>query len=400
VKLRLFIPCILAALLAAPLFAVPEPTAAELMANRARLNELQKRPNQLARLRSDAEAFQSLSRARREQVLQNDYDLHRQTDATRTQLRKVIERYSDWLDRLPDSDRQEIESALNKTARLAVIRKLRDKEWMLSQPRVVSDQWQKLTGSAQVQFLRKAREEDRQRRQQWELARRFWKGMEGAKLRPVRIADLDDRDQEGVNEFLAPMLSNEEKRLLAKAEGNWPAFPMTLVDFADRHPLALPGEYGPRTFDQLPKALQSRLDIPIANPFAGGQKHASLLKKNEGSWPEFGTAVATVNKQYFVKSALPRELWAYNYANLLSPMQEYVSKVLVPVLTSHERADLENAEGYWPKYPEKIQELVRKHALAAPPWETALYGPPARWDVYRMVKKDIPPVTPTGKRHD
>jgi hypothetical protein len=224
--------------------------------------------------------------------------------------------------------------------------------------------------------------------------------MEG-KLRPVRFADLDARDQEGVREFLVPMLSNEEKELLTKAEGNWPAYPMTLVELADRHPLALPGKQGPRTVDQLPEALKSRFNAAIANPFAKGKTYASLLKPSEGNWPKFAAHVTAIN-QLYIRTPLPRELWACDYKSLLSPMQDYVKNVLK--LTSNEAESLLKAEGHWPQYPERIQELAKSHAAPAPPWETALYGPPDRWDVYRaLVKKGIPPpaaATSAAKRND
>jgi hypothetical protein len=390
---------ILPALVAPSLFAVPEPSANDLMANRARLDELRKHPDQMVRLRRAAKDLLALSPARREQALQLDYDLHRQTAGNRARLLKTLERYTRWLDGLSDADRQLIDDVSNQTRRLAVIRELRGKEWLQSQPRKLRDQLGSLTGSAQADCLRKARLEDRQRRAQWASGRRFWKEMEH-KLRPVCFADLDKRDQEGVKEFLMPMLSAEEKKqLLAQAEGNWPAYPMTLVELADRHPLALPGKHGPRTFDQLPEALKSRFNTKIESPFANAQTHVTLLRPNEGSWPKFAIAVTTLNKGY-IRTPLPRELWACDFKSLLSPMQEYVHKMRKDVITTIEAQELSNAEGHWPEYPEKIQALAKSHALPPPPWETALYGPRVRWEDYRTVKAAAPLSAPAAKRQD
>jgi hypothetical protein len=392
VKRRLLLLFILPAMLVPPLFAIPEPTANELMANRARLDEWRKHPAQMVRLRRDAKALLSLPAARREQALQLDYDLHQQTAANQARLLNILERYTGWLDGLSEVDRQSIHDVSNQARRLAVIRELRGKEWLQSQPRKLRDQLGSLTGSARADCLRKAR------RAQWASVRRFWKEMEH-KLRPVCFADLDKRDQEGVKEFLMPVLSDEEKLLLAQAEGNWPAYPMTLVDLADRHPLALPGKHGPRTFDQLPEALKSRFNVAIPNPFAGGKTYASLLKPNEGSWPKFAVAVTTLNKGY-IRTPLPRELWACDFKSLLSPMQEYVHKMRKDVITDTDAQELSNAEGHWPEYPEKIQALAKSHALPSPPWETALYGPRVRWEDYRAVKTAAPMPAPAAKRQD
>ena len=132
---------VLSALLAAPLCAFPEPTDEELKANRASLDEWRKHPEQLARLRRDVKAFLGQAEARREQLLKFDLDLREQPAMAQARLMNLLERYTVWLEHLRESDRQSLEAAADKTARLAVIRALRDKEYMLTQPRTVRDQW-------------------------------------------------------------------------------------------------------------------------------------------------------------------------------------------------------------------------------------------------------------------
>src|SRR5579859_6909271 len=127
------LPAALYVALTAPLFAVPEPTAEELQANRAVLEQWRKHPEQLARLRRDLKAFLAQSAGRRAQVFQLDTDLHQQADSAQTRLMNVLERYVKWLERLSDADRRAIESAPHKAARLAIIRGLRDKEWIGTQ---------------------------------------------------------------------------------------------------------------------------------------------------------------------------------------------------------------------------------------------------------------------------
>lgn len=386
---------VLSALLAAPLCAFPEPTDEEMTANRASLEEWRKHPEQLARLRRDVRAFLALPEARQEQLLKFDLDLREQPAAAQARLMNLLERYTLWLEHLSESDRQALEAAADKTARLALIRALRDKEYMLTQPRTVRDQWNALPAPAQADFVRKTRTEERQRRQEWQVARRFWKQLTGQQYLPVRAADLKEPDREGVNDYLMPLLSEEERQRLKKAEGNWPAYPTILVELADLHPFALPGTDGPRQFNKLPKAVQDRFKSKINNPFAANKTHQSLLSAAEGKWPEFPRAVTTVNKQY-MKSPLPRELWACNFKSLLPPMQEYVDKTLKPVLTDKEKWRLEEADEkfQWPEYPLAIKELAKLHELPAPPWATALSRDPEAWADYRAVNlSELPEVS-------
>jgi hypothetical protein len=379
------------ALLAAPLLAVPEPSADELQASRARLERWRKHPEQLARLRHDLQEFLTLPEDRREQLLQLDHDLHQESSQAQARLWSVLERYTEWLDRLSEADRRAVETAPDKAAKLAEIRGLRDRDWMKGQPRALREQWAKLKGKERSDFVQKLRQEERQRRKDWQVATRFWKELEGKKTLPARLTDLlDDPDKEIrtlspvlFNEYLMPMLSADEKARLKKAEGTWPGYMQTLIEIADRHPFALPGLEGPRYFHELPQLVQQRFTFPKT------KDHPQKIKAAEGRWPQFAAAVVEQNRQREKKQTqnlpLPHELWAYNYQCLLRPMQEYVDKVLRPALTEDEKLRLLHASGNWPQYPQAIQELAQAHHLPAPPWQTALPGPRERWDAYRQL---------------
>jgi hypothetical protein len=370
--------------LAAPLWALPEPGPDELKANRARLEQWRKHPDQLARLRRDLQAFEQLPEERRQKIAQLDHDLHEEPSASQARLWNVLERYADWLERLPDKDRLAVKNAPDKAARIGVIRDLRDRDWIQAQPKAVREKWAELRGEARAEFLKKLREEERQRRQEWQIATRFWRELETKQPMPVRLSDIDARDKETssiqmlVNEYLMPILSQAEKDRLKKAEGQWPAYPQTLVEIADRHPFALPGPEGPRHLHELPLPIQNRLKGNKA-------KDPKFLRAAEGRWPDFAVAVAE-HVRKMPNYHLPNELWASSYQSLLTPMREYVDKTLRPVLTSDEKLDLIRAEGKWPDYPKLIQQLATDHHLAPPPWQTAVPGPRERWDGYRALK--------------
>ena len=369
------------AVLAGPLFAVPDPTADDVKENRAQLEQWRKFPEQLARLRRDLQAFRALPDGRREQILKLDYDLHQESWATKARLRNVLDRYGEWLERQSDTDREAIQNAPTKAARIALIQELRDKQWMQGQARAVQDRWNALKGDQRAAFVRKLRKEDRDRQQDWQFAVRFWKPLIDGKT-PARFADLSQAEQAGVRDYLMPMLSLEEKKRLAAAEGQWPPYGFTLVELADRHPLALPGPEGPRSFAELPAAIRFR--------FKG--KEPELPRPKQGSWIEFAVAVLEQNEKRNNKP-LPNEYWARNHASLMKRMQDYVNDTLKPALTSDELQRLDRAEGKWPAYPVAIKELAETHQLLPPPWQTALFGPRELWDTYRTISpNDLPEV--------
>src|SRR5205823_4234919 len=77
---------------------------------------------------------------RRERMIQLDADLQRAGGSARQQrLRDVLRRYTDWLDRLPESERRQVTEAPSKQARLGRIRELREQQWLRRQPKAVRD---------------------------------------------------------------------------------------------------------------------------------------------------------------------------------------------------------------------------------------------------------------------
>jgi hypothetical protein len=354
--------------------AVPDPTADELKANRAALEQWRKHPDQVARLRRDLKAFLALSADRQEQILKLDRDLQEEATVVQARLTNVLERYARWIERLPEADQQAIQKLPDNKARIALIRTLRDNEWMRrSQPSAKYDEWTKLGEAERATILRKLREEDRKRRAEWQLASRFWTELESKQWLPVRVSDLTPADNLGVKQYLLPFLSPEEKVRLNKAEGNWPDFPRTLLELADRHPLAFPPLNGPTEFKEMPRDVQNRVPLSKLIRWPDSRK-----------WPDFGAfilAKVRSNKQ----TPLSYEFWAWNDECLRDPMQKYLALTLRPVLTPEEHEKLKNAKGKWPDYPLTIHALALAHELAPPPWQTALLddGDPTRWAKYR-----------------
>src|SRR5258708_999456 len=106
-----------------------EPAGDDLDRN-ARLVEKYRRdyPAYYESLRRDLRAFHRLPAEKQERLRQLDRALHEQDSATQKQLWAVLDRFSAWLDRLPEENRRRVEEAPTREERLRVIKELREQE--------------------------------------------------------------------------------------------------------------------------------------------------------------------------------------------------------------------------------------------------------------------------------
>jgi hypothetical protein len=141
------------------------------------------------------------------------------------------------------------------------------------------------------------------------------------------------------------------------------------VEVAAKYTPALPGPWKPTSVRDLPADLQKRLEVP----------KKGALKKAEGKWPNFGTALSRFAHNNGI--ALPFELWPARPRDLSAPVRHFIEKRLVPLLDSQEKVKLKNAEDAWPRYPNVILELARKYKLQVP-W-LILPGPREHWENVR-----------------
>src|SRR5438128_140895 len=113
---RLVILAVLFVLL--PLAVRADSGAEPLEQNRALLEGWRKHPEHYARLRHDLEAFLALPVERQARLRELDRVLHEEDSLTYARLHRVLERYADWLQNLPESQRRKIESAEDNKQRL------------------------------------------------------------------------------------------------------------------------------------------------------------------------------------------------------------------------------------------------------------------------------------------
>ncbi len=359
-----------------------EPTEEDLKQNRQMLEGYRKEePAHYARLRRDLNDFLKLPAERQAQLRQLDREVHEEGSSTAYRLLEAMARYVDWLDRLPPAERQEIDRAPNRDERLATIRKLRDREWVQRLPAAVREQIAKVAEDARPALLHKIRQEERERRAPWRVAIRHW---DDAVIRgnpqPTRLEELRGDVQAFVVNVLMPMLSDEEKKRLMDAEGQWPDYPRRLVELADKHPVRLLGPLtGPRNFQELPPEMRNAL------PATFRKNPPPAVKAAEGKWPDYLIAVADYaarNKGKKEKEIiLPTRLYPCRPEHFTKPIQQFIDRRLFPVLSPAEKKQLHEAQGNWPRYPKLVLELARKYKLEVP--GHTLPGPRGWWDSYR-----------------
>ncbi len=377
-------------------WAIAEPSAEEDALQRRTLEALRKHPDHLVRLRENLQAFNAMSESRKNAVIKLDQELEKTTGKTKERLWNALSRYADWLEELRKSDLlayEKIKYAPDAEARLALIKDQREREWMETQPKKHLDEWDKLKGEARVEYLRKRREAERVKQNQWVIAKRFWVELERKDPKdpmPCRLSDFKEkgkkkdeeinRVKDYFNDYIFPYITDAQKKQLDDAEGRWPDFPQTLAKIARQRPAALPpkGEKLPTKLSELPKPIQTRVQQK-----AGKKKLLDELKAFEGRPEEFvfASKVVEVGTK---KGSVPfeYEFWACNFSSLQKPMQGFMTE-LTRKLNEDEKTRLRKSENDWPEYPKTIQKLAEKYNLQ-PPWHY-LPDPDNRWkwDLYR-----------------
>src|SRR5262249_51122014 len=126
---------------------------------------------------------------------------------------------------------------------------------------------------------------------------------------------------------------------------------------------------GPMRFGDLPADVQERL-VSVKNP---------ALARQEGKWPQYALAVVDLARRR--KITLPQQLGPAHAEEFSPAIREFLSKKLLPVLEQEEKIRLKRAEGQWPRYPQVLLDLARKHYLQVP--GMGLPEPREFWDKFR-----------------
>ena len=347
---------------AAPVAALPEPDEEQLANNRRLFEKWRADPEHYARLKRDWRAFRSLPSEKQARIRRLDYDLHQEPPETQARLWRALERYAAWLERLPPDDLRRVQAADDPDERLRVIQEIREREWLARLPRAVRERIQNVPPAQRAAEIRKEREREQKRRQEWQRALR--------RPLPIRLTDFPPEVQAFVKDSLYPLLSDEEKQRLKNAEGRW-LYGATLAELADRHPIVLPPSptIGPVRYQDLPPQIQRRF-LKVLD--------RARLRDVEGKWPDFALYIAEVARSRNLP--LP-PLGPCRPREFTPAVQQFLDRELLPKLDEKEKQRLKAAEGRWPDYPQLLLELARTHGLKVP--GMALPGPREFWDNLR-----------------
>lgn len=169
-----FILVLLMAALAAPLAALGDVGTDPQEANRHHLEKIKQDPEKYARLCENLQTFLALPRERQDALRLLDRGLHDEPRETTLRLSRALDRYSWWYEHLGKDDRKRIEAADDSVARLQVIRRIREAQWVDRLPKRQRDELSHLKGEARDRRIAELRSEERKRRQQWQQRFAQW----------------------------------------------------------------------------------------------------------------------------------------------------------------------------------------------------------------------------------
>jgi hypothetical protein len=358
-------------------------------------------PQQYARVRHNLAVFLALPPDRQESLRKLDRELQDEPTHQRARLERVMERYGDWLERLPDADRENILSAPDRKTRLQRIREIRERHWQARLPKAVQDKLAKAPQAERPEMVKKLRQEELDSRLDWIIAQRNWDMLfRNPGGLPTRLDMFSEDTRAGFEQSVRPLLSRDQEKQLKDAEGKWPRYPRLFVELVDSHPYSVLGPIGPLNFKDV-KELS--LPAPIHAALASDGKVQGRLKEVEGKWPDYGAVLRDSLKEMRRKPpfllmknwpALPGKFTPARPADFSPSVATFIDKKLVPALSDDEVFQLKKAEGDWPAYPKMIVDLARKHNLQVPGLPSRLDSP--TWERYRW--RPLGPPPPSGRR--
>jgi hypothetical protein len=347
--------------------ATAAPDGDELERNRRLLDKWKADPDHAQRLQRDLAAFYALPAERQERIRLLDRQLHDIDPSNGARLWGVLERYLQWLQRLTEEERRTVLEAPTPDNRLAVIRGLKQREWLTRLPAGLREKLLPISAERRAERMRALRLEERRRRVLWE---RPFERRPNPIPRPKHHRDFPLGVQAFIRESLRPRLSPGERLKLDGAEGKWPQLPRVVARLADRHPVLPPAPNGEIThFKDLPDSIRNALE-------GRRSRRAKVPAQLEDKWPEFALAVSNLYRRERGKA--PPPLGACKPDEFPRKVQDFLRGRLFPALSQMEKASLDWLEGRWPEYPLRLLRLARQKHLPIP--GMSLPGPPELWE--------------------
>jgi hypothetical protein len=362
---------------AVPVLAVAETSDDELRTNRVLLARWRTDPEHYARLKRDYKAFQKLPPEKRDRLRELDRDLRDEDSNTQARLRRVLQRYSTWLERLREEDRARVDAATDGSDRLRVIKDLREGEWIAHLPRVDQDRVRAAPADQQPRLIAELRSEESKRHREWQLALLHADDPENRSNKPAWLNEFPPETRLYVSKTLVPMLNFREKQRFRDSLGKWPDCARAIYELSQDHKTVKipPGNWqGPtnpndvKQYD-LPQELTNLLIVDPKKPKdkeidRSDRKYVNRLGESRGRWPDFALALCDVAKDK--KVTLKKPLGPCKLEDFDGAVSQFYLNTMAKKLSKDEIDKLEKARGSWPEYPILFMDLAQRHGLKAP----------------------------------
>jgi hypothetical protein len=340
--------------------------------------------------------FRSCSPARQQQLRELHQQLSDPTATDRDALLRTLEGYAVWLDRLPDADRHRVLDSLPRQ-RLEVVQEVAEVRWREGLSEQKQQAIRRAVGEERAELIAVYREQERARRNEWQLAQRQWKELTGKTQVPwpfndhgmVRQIDEHIKTAYGIDPARLPSdrdrkgdlpaecrLTRDEvfelrlRREAATQEGYWFDYGALLLRLSEQHP-TLPR---PKAGDPVVRPAQ------LPRGYAGFRDVTPRAKWAVGKWPDYALEVVRVARPD------PRlePLGPCKPDDLPDPVRKFVQETLTDV----DRRRLDRFAGRWPDYPQELLRVAREKNLSVP--DVTLPGEPKKWQEFYQL--------PSGKK--
>jgi hypothetical protein len=143
----------------------------DLERNRQTLDRWRADPEHYARLQRDLRDFYALPPQIQARIRKLDRELNALDEPMRRRLFGVMERYAQWLEHLPQEQRERL-AAAPLSERLQLIRDLRDQQFLDRLPKKLSEPLKAMPLDKWRKEVRKLRQEEQRNEQQWRFQSR------------------------------------------------------------------------------------------------------------------------------------------------------------------------------------------------------------------------------------
>lgn len=332
--------------------------------------------------------FKELPAARQQEIRDLDRQLQSQNAPARDRLMRVLEAYTIWLERLPDSERKGILAAATPGLRLGVIRDIRERKWLDSLPAAQRNQLNGLSVADKGIRISDWKKAEAERREEWGNYRIHADSI-AANRTPWPFDD--EKMRQSVIEYMRTKFKTDDPKKSRLKNNEFDLYKATLASAEKTGGWAW-YDYGrlafnlARTYDRylLPEPADSKQlyqdfgDLPpLLGKMVGDPRMRKKLAPHVGSWPDFPLEIHDELRGLPGKFGPGPPLGPARVSDFKEPVRSFYEKELSPRLSGQERVGLRMVENRWPEYPREFIRLARTHDLSIP--SVTLPGSPRKW---------------------